>query len=222
MIIINTYLKFLLERYVADSVFNYTTGGIKMDVKYTFQTLDTNRLVLRGFKAEDLEFVYEHFSNPDVCQYLYDNEPLGSIEKAQEIIDAYAEPETKDHNRWVLVNKATQQEMGTCGFHCWDQVNNCADIGYDLEKKYWKKGYMKEALNKILRFGFNKMQLNRVQAFVALENKASCRLLESLGFKREGIIRENHFYRGKYYDHYCYSLLKKEYRYIERTESYDI
>jgi len=104
----------------------------------------------------------------------------------------------------------TNELMGTCGFHCWDKVNNIAEVGYDLEKKFWEKGYMKEGLKKIIKFGFSEMSLNRIQAYISLDNEASYKLLESLGFKREGIIRDKHLYRVKYYDHYCYSLLRRE------------
>lgn len=71
---------------------------------------------------------------------------------------------------------------------------------------------MSEALTAAIDSGFNNMGLNRIQAFVSLENTASCRLLERLGFEREGIFREKHFFQGEYYDHYIYSLLKKEWK----------
>ena len=183
-----------------------------MEKNYTFKTLETSRMILRKMNDDDLEFVFKHFSNEDVCRYLYDNEPLKTKRQAQRIIDVYKEPDDKDHNRWIFVNKMTNKLMGTCGFHCWDKVNNIAEVGYDLEKKFWKKGYMKEGLKKIIKFGFSEMSLNRIQAYISLDNEASYKLLESLVFKREGIIRDKHLYRGKYYDHYCYSLLKREYK----------
>ncbi|GAF15036.1 spermidine N1-acetyltransferase [Bacillus sp. JCM 19046] len=69
---------------------------------------------------------------------------------------------------------------------------------------------MKEALVRAIDNGFSNMNLNRINAFVALENHSSFKLLEQLGFKKEGIMREKHLYRGVYYDHYSYSLLKRE------------
>nr|WP_250886490.1 GNAT family protein [Bacillus sp. SM2101] len=69
---------------------------------------------------------------------------------------------------------------------------------------------MKEALTTTINSVFNNMNLIRINAFVAIENDQSKYLLKSLGFQNEGIYREKHLYRGKNYDHYSYSLLKRE------------
>ncbi len=175
-----------------------------------FPDIGTDRLILRTLNANDREFIFRHFSNHDVCQYLYDNEPLSSIEEAEKIIRLYESPEDSDHNRWVIIRKEDNGVIGTCGYHYWDKKNNIAEVGYDLDKNYWGKGYMTEAMKAVLNHGFRKLNLNRVQAFVYVGNDKSCNLLRRLGFKSEGIIREKHLYRGKYYDHFCFSLLKEE------------
>lgn len=72
------------------------------------------------------------------------------------------------------------------------------------------QGYMEEGLVVAIESGFNNMALNRINAFVALENINSIKLLEKLGFKNEGIYRDKHLFRGKYYDHYSFSLLKRD------------
>ena len=69
---------------------------------------------------------------------------------------------------------------------------------------------MNEALICAIESGFNNMALNRINASVALENINSIKLLEKLGFKNEGIYRDKHLFRGKYYDHYSFSLLKRD------------
>lgn len=69
---------------------------------------------------------------------------------------------------------------------------------------------MKEALISAIKSGFDNMKLNRINAYVALGNVNSIKLLEKLGFKKEGIYREKHLFRGKYYDHYSFSLLKSD------------
>jgi ribosomal-protein-alanine N-acetyltransferase len=65
-----------------------------------FPEIETIRLKLRAFTPEDLQFVFDHFSNPDVCQYLYDCEPFTSLDEAKKLMTFYEEPEKKDHNRW--------------------------------------------------------------------------------------------------------------------------
>jgi len=176
-----------------------------------FSGIETERLVLREINESDIDFVFTHFSNEDVCRYLYDEEPLTSREEAEQIIEWYKNPRGKNHNRWIILNKESKESMGTCGYHRWDKKNKTAEIGYDLGKDFWGKGYMKEALIYIIKRGFSVMDLNRIQAFISIDNARSYKLLESIGFTREGVIRDKHLFRGRYYDHYCYSLLKRDF-----------
>lgn len=169
--------------------------------------LETDRLVLRELNEADHAFIYHHFSNEDVCRYLYDEEPLTHPDEAMDIIKWYEDFEYKDHCRWGIELKETGKLIGTCGFHCLDIKNKIVEVGYDLSKDSWGNGFMSEALNAAIAVAFNNMKLNRIQAFVYTGNKASYKLLESLGFLREGTIRDKHLFRGWYYDHYCYSLL---------------
>jgi [ribosomal protein S5]-alanine N-acetyltransferase len=175
-----------------------------------FPDFTTERLVLRELSLNDTDFVYKHFSDLDVCKYLLDEEPLSQVSEAEDIINWYLSPEGKNHNRWGIEIKVDSTLIGTCGFHCWDKKNNIAEIGYDLRSKYWGRGYMSEAMQVALKNGFENMRLNRIQAFTYIENEKSIRLLERFGFKNEGIIRDKHYFRGQYYDHYCFSLLKRE------------
>ncbi|MCH1626737.1 GNAT family N-acetyltransferase [Fredinandcohnia sp. SECRCQ15] len=175
-----------------------------------FPKLETNRLILRNVNDADTEFIFKLFSNEKICDFLYDEELFTKIEDAIEFIEWNTNPEEKGYNRWIIEKKDTNEKIGTCGFDLWDRTNNIAEIGYDLWYEFWGCGYMKEALIAAIENGFNKMNLNRINAFVALENKKSTTTLESLGFINEGIYRDKHLLRGKYYDHYSYSLLKKD------------
>jgi [ribosomal protein S5]-alanine N-acetyltransferase len=175
-----------------------------------FPDLETDRLFLRIPNAADTDFIYQLFSDERICKFLYDEEPFISRTEAEEFVQSYANPEERLYNRWMLVKKEDDRPIGTCGFHCWDRTNHIAEIGYDLWHEFWGCGYMKEALKAAINNGFSRMELNRIHAYVALENTASGKLLESLGFLNEGIYRDKHLFRGKYYDHYTYSLLKKD------------
>ncbi|MEW4327258.1 GNAT family protein [Rossellomorea marisflavi] len=181
-------------------------------MKQAFPTIETKRLTLVNTTADDARFILALYKDPLVCRYLYDEEPFTSIDQAEEWIDWHEYPEDYGRNRWIIRKKETATPIGTCGFDQWDVVNHVAEIGFDLWHGEWGKGYMSEALTASIDSGFRNMGLNRIQAFVALENTASCRLLERLGFEREGIFREKHFFQGNYYDHYIYSLLKKDWK----------
>ncbi|MGD6875037.1 GNAT family N-acetyltransferase [Bacillus infantis] len=171
---------------------------------------ETERLFLRKPIAGDTEFIYQLFSDERICEFLYDEEPFTCLAEAEEFVESYSNPEERLYNRWMLVKKEDGRPIGTCGFHCWDRTNHIAEIGYDLWHEYWGQGYMNEALKGAIGHGFSRMGLNRINAYVAIENKASSRLLEKLGFVNEGTYRDKHLFRGKYYDHYSYSLLKKD------------
>lgn len=174
-----------------------------------FPPMETKRLLLQPMKAGHLDFVFQHFSDPEINHYILDDEPIQTMEQAQEIIDFYVPPR-KSYNRWVITLKAGQTPIGTCGFHKWDQRNHHAEIGYDLGTKYWHKGYMTEALQATLQHGFKKMELNRIEAIVYPENTASLRLLKRFGFQQEGLLRQSFRQGDRYYDHLLLSLLKDE------------
>jgi [ribosomal protein S5]-alanine N-acetyltransferase len=175
-----------------------------------YKELTTTRLVLREFMPGDLSFIYEHFSDKNVSRYLYDNEPPSNINEAKKIFQWCMDKESSDHIRWCITLKHNLKQIGTCGFHNYDNKNNAAEIGYDLSSDYWNKGYMTEALKKMLHYGYEVYSLNRIYACVYIVNIASNKLLEKLGFKHEGVIRDKHFFRGNYYDHNLYSLLRGE------------
>jgi len=176
-----------------------------------FPQMETERLLLQPMAAGHLDFVFQHFSDPEINRYILDDEPVQTMEQAQEIIDFYVPPR-KSYNRWVLTLKADETLIGTCGFHKWDQRNHHAEVGYDLKTKYWHKGYMTEALRAALRYGFEQMGLNRIEAIVYPENAASLRLLQRLGFQQEGLFRQSFRQGDKYYDHLLLALLKGEWR----------
>jgi len=175
-----------------------------------FSQIETERLVLRSLTAADLEFVYRHFSDRDTARYLHDEEPVTTRQQAQAIVDCYTEPGGHPYNRWVIVSKSDNMPIGTCGYHNWRKRHFCAEIGYDLAKAYWKQGFMTEALREALKFGFERMELNRIEALVHPHNLASMQLLEKLRFQKEGMLRDYYFQGGRFHDSLRYSLLRSE------------
>jgi ribosomal-protein-alanine N-acetyltransferase len=177
---------------------------------FGFPSLTTARLTLHPLRHEDLDFLYRHFSNPEVNRYLYDEPPVTSLEQAQEIIDFYILGEDSSSNRWILVRNSDRQPLGTCGYHQWNSLHRRAEIGYDLDPAAWKQGYMSEALTAALQFGYSAMALNRVAALVYPGNIASVAILKKLGFTKDGTLRGYYRKGGVVYDHWVYSLLKAD------------
>lgn len=177
-----------------------------------WENIETDRLLLKGLDASDVPFLFEHFSDEYVCRYLYDAEPFTSISEAENLVATFTDPDRTGLNRWIIVDKVSEQRIGTCGFMFWDRVNNSIEVGYDLRQAFCRRGIMSEALTAIFDVAFGEKGINRIQAIIYPDNVASWRTAEKLGFVREGVVREKHYFRGRYYDHYCYSLLKREWR----------
>jgi [ribosomal protein S5]-alanine N-acetyltransferase len=175
-----------------------------------FPPLETERLILRQLTVDDIDFVFHHFSDPRVTQYLMDEPPVLDYAQAQAIIDFYLEPEGKDHSRWGIVHKADNRMIGTCGFHKWVKASFRAETGYDLSPDYWGQGYMGEAVRAVIHLGFERMGLNRIEALVYVNNDRSIQLLHRLGFKQEGRLRDFFCLDGVFYDHFLFTLLKRE------------
>lgn len=170
-----------------------------------FIELETDRLLLKNISMHDREFILAQFSNSEVNRYLFDSEPLTDAYGADEIIDFYMQPEPRAQHRWILVRKGDEIKIGTCGFHCWDKLNGCCDIGYDLSPDYWGKGYMIETLKVICTFARSVMKVRFINACIYIDNDKSIKLAEKLGFAFTGQIKDEIF-RGERYPHKILTL----------------
>ncbi|MEI7594758.1 MAG: GNAT family N-acetyltransferase [Bacteroidota bacterium] len=172
-----------------------------------FPELATNRLNLIEISSKHKVDIYNLFSNERVTQY-YNLLPFKEETSAQRFIDWY-------HNRfeqnlairWGITLKNSSLIIGTIGFNNYTK-NHRANIGYDLHPDYWNNGYITEALEPVIQFGFEKLEINRIEAEVMQGNIASEKVLEKAGFYREGILRDWMFWNEKHYDMTMFSRLK--------------
>lgn len=174
-----------------------------------FPTLETNRLVLRELTMEDAEGIFACFSNDDVTRF-YGQETLKSIEEAEKFVDFFSKNYREKRGiRWGIERKGTKGIIGTIGFNSWSPKHKRAEIGYEIHPEQWRKGYTSEAVSQVLSYGFDVMDLTRIGAVVFIENEASNKLLEKVGFQKEGTLRDYIYQDGKAHDTYIYSLLRK-------------
>lgn len=177
-----------------------------------FPILETERLVLRSITQDDAEFWVRNFSDPDV-EELSGCEGPKDIEAARKEIETYTTtPFSKNTGiRWGITIKGSNQLIGTAGYYAWAKGTGYhAEVGYDLLREHRRKGIMREALTAIVSYGFETMKLHRIQVKIDPRNEASIRLVEGLGFKREGVLREDQYFRGGFQDDVLYSLLDRE------------
>lgn len=113
---------------------------------------------------------------------------------------------------FLIVERETTQPIGEIGFHTWNTVHNRAELFYSLREDQCKrKGFMSEALPLVLEYGFNVMNLRRIEALIAKTNEPSFRLLQKNNFSFEGTMRQDYFWEGEQTDSDCYSLLRSEF-----------
>ncbi|MBW4602930.1 MAG: GNAT family N-acetyltransferase [Calothrix sp. FI2-JRJ7] len=176
----------------------------------TFPQFETQNLILRQIKSSDAEAIFGFFSDQEVLQY-HDAEPFRNIERAERLINTWEDRFlTRQGIRWGIAKKNENVIIGTCGYRLWGKPMFCAELGYELSKPYWRQGIMTEAVLRIIRFAFERMELNRIEATVMLENTASINLLSKLGFTEEGILRDFGYWKFEFHDLKLFSLLKKD------------
>jgi len=175
-----------------------------------FPTIRTKRLELVEITQLHLKDIYNLFADENVTRF-YNLLPLTVESEAQKFIDWF---ETRFNDklgiRWGISLKGELNIVGTIGFNNYTKRHR-ANIGYDLQTAYWNNGIMTEALSAVINFGFNELQVNRIEAEVMQGNVNSERLLNKLNFKKEGILRQWMFWNEKYYDMSMFSLLKTDY-----------
>jgi ribosomal-protein-alanine N-acetyltransferase len=177
-----------------------------------FPELETARLRLREVTMDDAAWYLAHFSTPEIAWGQGYPAPSG-IEGAREelarfIVDLFAREEGL---RWGIALKGAHALIGSAGLYDWDREVGSAELGYDLDPVHWGQGIMTEALSAILSHAFDVMALNRVQVLVMPRNERSLRLVERLGFVREGVLRRHgHDETGALCDDVVLSLLREE------------
>jgi ribosomal-protein-alanine N-acetyltransferase len=181
------------------------------DIIKAYPRMETERLILRALRMEDAGFVFKEWGDPVVTYYMLDEEPLKTLEQAEEKLRPLQTPEKMPNFKWWGIElKAEGCLIGTCGYYRWDRNHHHAETGYDLWPDYWAQGLMPEALSALFRYGFGGMELNRIAATTHTENRRSQRVLQKLGFQREGLLREYYFRDGVYNDQILFSLLREE------------
>ncbi|WP_406686374.1 GNAT family N-acetyltransferase [Rossellomorea vietnamensis] len=175
-----------------------------------YPVFETERLVLRQIAMEDVGFLYELYTSLDVLRY-FGMSPIESKDVAISMVENYEKHlESGGPMRWAIVEKESNKMIGTCGFHGISKAYKRCEIGYDLHPGHWGKGIMGEALSPLLHYLFSEKGMIRIGAVIVPYNKASARVVEKLGFKQEGLLREYILQDDQAFDAYMYSLLKKE------------
>jgi [ribosomal protein S5]-alanine N-acetyltransferase len=169
------------------------------------------RVQLRMLRAGDVAQLYTQFSDPKVMRY-WSRPPLMRIEEAQTLFEELeCGVAAGEFAQWAIARRSDDLMIGSCALFAHQQVHRRAAIGYALASAHWGHGYAHEALRLALDHAFGILELHRLEADVDPRNVASTRLLEKLGFVREGVLRERWHVSGELQDSAIYALLARDY-----------
>lgn len=173
-------------------------------------TLPTARLLLRPFAERDAQAIYALQSNARVLRY-WDSPPWTERSRADAFIAACRKMEEEGSGaRFAIETRDNGAFVGWCTMFRWNPVHRSLGIGYCLDEPAWGKGYATEAVRAMLQWAYGTLDLNRVEAELDTRNAASARVLEKLGFEREGLRREDCVVSGEVSDSWIYGLLRRD------------
>ncbi len=173
-------------------------------------TLQTDRVQLRPFTDDDAGVLFALHSRIEVLRY-WDAPPWDDPARARGFIERCRQLADEGTGARLAIDRRTDSAfLGWCSLTRWNPDFRSAALGYCLDDAAWGQGYATEAAGAVLAWAFDTLDLNRVQAETDTRNAASARVLEKLGFKREGTLREDCVVDGDVSDSWVYGLLRRE------------
>lgn len=175
-------------------------------------TLQAGRVRLRWIDERDAEALFEVFSDPRVTRYWSSpawRDPVQAMELIREVRDCFARG---DLLQWGIATLEDDRLIGTCTLAHLDHTHRRGELGFALGSAYWGRGHASEAIARLLTFGFQELNLHRVEADVDPRNEKSIAVIERMGFRYEGHLRERWQVNGEACDSLLYGLLRSEWR----------
>lgn len=180
-------------------------------------TLHTQRLVLRPFEPTDALDLYELQSNANVLRF-WDSPPWTDRSAVERFLSGNERMQREGTGARVVIERSCDKEfLGWCTFNSWNPEFRSASLGFCLSEHWWGQGFATEAARALLGWAFETLDLNRVQAEVDTRNGASARVLEKLGFQREGTLRQDCTVSGDTSDSWVYGLLRCDWSLVAKS-----
>jgi RimJ/RimL family protein N-acetyltransferase len=174
--------------------------------------IETTRLTIRPFRKDDADSVFALYADPEVVRYLY-SEPL-QPDKLGEAMERRLRPPKAETEGDILELaaelRATGQFVGALTFFYRSAQHSRGEIGYTISPQWTGRGFATEGATALLRVGFELLGLHRVEGQCDARNIASARVMERIGMRREGHLRENEFVKGEWTDEIVFAMLAAE------------
>jgi RimJ/RimL family protein N-acetyltransferase len=181
--------------------------------------LTTERLLLREFREDDWPTILAYQNNPLYLRYYeWTARTAEDVREFVQMFLAQQQEEPRLKFQFAVVLGESGQLIGSCGLRLRAADAHEADIGYELAPQHWGQGYATEAARTIVQFGFTQFQLHRISSWCIADNAGSLRVLEKLGMKQEGRLRENEYFKDRWWDTLLYAILADEWRAQQHLE----
>ncbi len=175
-------------------------------------SIETERLILRRFEYTDDENMLKYWISDPEIQALYSEPVYSTKQEVREILVKYINSYKKDeYYRWAIILKETNECIGQIAYFLIDNNNHFGEIEYCVGKKFQNKGLATEATKAVIQYGFNKINLHKVQICHKSINVPSRKVIEKCGLVYEGTLRDFFYYDGEYVDRLYYSILRDEF-----------
>ena len=186
-------------------------GALVTKVFKDIPILETERLILRRMLKTDADDMFEYARRSDTTRYLTWNPHPDRKYSYQYLVYLQQKYKQGEFHDWAVVLRDSGKMIGTCGFTRFDFTNDSAEVGYVINPDFHGNGYATEALRRVMRFGFDYLELHRIEAKYMDGNAASRRVMEKCGMTFEGIRRESLFIKGGFVDVGTCAILRGEY-----------
>jgi RimJ/RimL family protein N-acetyltransferase len=184
-------------------------------------TLTTPRLLMRPPRQEDANALFAMWSDADAMRY-FSFAAMTNLDQARDRIARVMKTSAEGKDFVCMVeSRVTGEVLGDCALFNANEQCRRAEIGFSLQRKHWGRGHMTEAASALIEHGFGPLNLRRIEADIDPRNVASARLLERLGFIREGLLRERWIVGDEVSDSALFGLLESDYRRQARHVSSD-
>ena len=175
--------------------------------------IETERLILRRFEYTDDEAMLKYWIADEKIQSLYSEPVYTTKEAVKELLDKYISSyENDDYYRWAIIEKTTGECIGQIAYFLVDSKNHFAEIEYCIGSEFQCNGFATEATKAVIAYGFDKMNLHKVQICTKTINLPSKRVIEKCGFTYEGTLRDYFYLNGEYVGRLYFSILREEYK----------
>ena len=175
-------------------------------------TIATERLILRRFEYTDDDAMLKYWIADEKIQTMYAEPVYTTKKEVKELLDRYIGSYVKDdYYRWAIIEKKTGECIGQIAYFLVDSKNHFAEIEYCIGSDFQGRGYATEATKAVIEYGFEKMNLNKVQISTKAINIPSKRVIEKCGFTYEGTLRDYFYMNEEYVGRLYYSILRNEY-----------